>query len=243
MRAEPAQTVVWAVFFGVPALQPVAVGMALQGASLALIGDGPSVAAPGLLQLSTPAADRAGLADAFALARAQIGPPDLVVMACGAPEALLPAPLATLTEEAWRAQAQSPQSQALRVLQTVLPSLPEGGRIVALGPAIAMIGAQGLSPLVSAFEGQRGLLKAAARQWGPRGIRLNWLSLAAEIFAPELGQVNLPLGPELGSPPPPLPRPDLQHDTAALLLLLAAPGAAALTGATINLDGGEWMLP
>jgi NAD(P)-dependent dehydrogenase (short-subunit alcohol dehydrogenase family) len=118
-----------------------------------------------------------------------------------------------------------------------------GGSIVAFGPVVSLVGASGLVPLATALEAERALAKSAARQWGPKGIRVNWLALANEHYS-ELRSAAIPSVPEAGVSGPPVGYvPELASDVANAVEVLASPAAAAITGATINLDGGNWMVP
>jgi len=168
-----------------------------------------------------------------------------VIHASIEPDALVPADLDAMSAQDWNRQAQAPLKQTLWVLQELRGHIENRScGVTLIGPALALTGAPRLAALTSAVEGQRGLMKATARQWGVRGVRLNWLSVGPEVFAPVLADAEIPVGPELGPPPLPLGRrPDLHNDGAGLLMLLASPAAAALTGAMLNLDGGEWMVP
>jgi NAD(P)-dependent dehydrogenase (short-subunit alcohol dehydrogenase family) len=118
------------------------------------------------------------------------------------------------------------------------------GSIVVFGPALSLVGAGGLVPLSMALEAQRSLMKSAARQWGRKGIRLNWVAVGAEGNYSELASAAVPRVPEFDSQPPPLGRvPDFVSDVAALIGLLGCDAARAVTGATLNIDGGNWMVP
>jgi hypothetical protein len=86
-------------------------------------------------------------------------------------------------------------------------------------------------------------MKSAARQWGQKALRLNWLALADANY-PQLAGATIPEVPELGPPPPALGRgPEVGDAVAALVAFFGGPAASALTGATLNADGGNWMVP
>src|SRR5437762_3338218 len=83
------------------------------------------------------------------------------------------------------------------------------------------------------------MVKAAARQWGALGMRLNWVGIAPAHYDPALAGAAVPQVPELGPPPPALHRrPEPQADVADVIAWLGSAGASAVTGASINLDGG-----
>jgi NAD(P)-dependent dehydrogenase (short-subunit alcohol dehydrogenase family) len=87
-------------------------------------------------------------------------------------------------------------------------------------------------------------MKSVARQVGDRGITLNWIGVAPAAYAAKLAEAEIPHGPEMGPPAYALGRiPSLKEDVARTVALFANGGAAAFTGASINIDGGEWMQP
>ncbi|WP_022981580.1 SDR family oxidoreductase [Ideonella sp. B508-1] len=134
---------------------------------------------------------------------------------------------------------------SLFCLQAAHAALRErGGSVVLIGPSESLVGASGQVPLMTLAEGQRSLVKSAARQWGCLGIRLNWVGVAGSHYAPALAQAAFPLSPELGDPPPALgvaPEPD--GAVADAVAWLAGDAARGVTGASLNLDGGDWMVP
>jgi NAD(P)-dependent dehydrogenase (short-subunit alcohol dehydrogenase family) len=117
-----------------------------------------------------------------------------------------------------------------------------GGAIVVVGPSVALVGAPGLVPLVTLAEAQRTLVKSAARQWSAQGLRLNWIGVSGPLYSQTLRDARFPSVPELGPPPPALGRvPAIDAEVADVIGWLAC--ASGVTGATLNLDGGDWMVP
>jgi hypothetical protein len=173
------------------------------------------------------------------------GAPALIVYSDVPAEALQPRAFAEVDTPFWQQAFQQVLLRSLHTLQAVRAVL--SGRpatLVMVGPSLGLVGAAGQVALSALVEGQRALLKSAARQCGAQNLRLNWLALSPAVFASELAKAELPLVPELGPPPWPLGRaPDLEHDAAGVLGFLGSAAGAGLTGATLNLDGGEWMLP
>jgi NAD(P)-dependent dehydrogenase (short-subunit alcohol dehydrogenase family) len=210
--------------------EALARGLAKQGAKVARLGAcGPS------------RADWQGAIDG---AVRDLGGLDLLVHGTALPDRQ-PQPLDALSLAEWQRATSGALFATLCCLQAALPHMSDrGGTIVVLGPSAALVGAPGLVPWITLAEAQRTLVKSAARQWGTRDVRLHWLGLAGAQFGGALRTARIPPVPELGPPPPALGRvPDAETDAAALLALLAGRAGAALTGATLNLDGGDWMVP
>jgi 3-oxoacyl-[acyl-carrier protein] reductase len=118
--------------------------------------------------------------------------------------------------------------------------LGRGGRIIVLIPTIAMTGAAGLAPWACVADGQRALVKSAARVWGGEGITVNCVAVPASLMAQGVGGVDVSR-PDLQQPA--LPDPDARRDLAGVVAALCRAEFGAVTGATIGVDGGRWMTP
>lgn len=175
----------------------------------------------------------------------EAGGADLVVHAGATPAALASRPLEALSGEEWQSAVHRSMLASLYFLQGVYRQQHEaGGATVLVGPSVALVGAAGLVPLITLVEAQRTLVKSAARQWGRHGMRLNWVGVGAQRYAPALAEAALPPTPELGPPPPALGRvPGLEAEVADVIAWLGSDGARGVTGASFNLDGGDWMVP
>lgn len=198
-----------------------------------------------VLQTIAPFESRAAAGQAIDEARRGLGGADVVVHAGAMPAALRARPLDELSAGDWQAAVHRSMLASLYALQAAHAVLRErGGSVVLVGPCESLVGAPGLVPLMTLAEGQRSLMKSAARQWGAAGIRLNWVGVAGSHYAPELAQAAFPLSPELGDPPPPLGEAPAPHGAVAdVVAWLSSDAARGLTGATLNLDGGDWMVP
>jgi len=175
----------------------------------------------------------------------ELGGVDLIVHAAAKPQALVVRPLEALSSADWQAAVHKSFLATLFCLQAAHAAQRErGGAVVVVGPSTALVGGAGLVPLMTLAEAQRTLVKSAARQWGVLGMRLNWVGVAPAQYDPALAQAALPQTPELGPPPPALRRvPEAQADVADVIAWLGSEGARGVTGASINLDGGDWMVP
>jgi NAD(P)-dependent dehydrogenase (short-subunit alcohol dehydrogenase family) len=133
--------------------------------------------------------------------------------------------------------------QTIHLLQALAHGLKrQRASIVFVGASLALVGAQQLGGLVTLLETQRGLMKSVARQWGASGVTCNWIALEACELWPGFGRFDRPR--RLEAIPVALGRrPDAGVDLAETLAYLGSPAGRALTGATLCLDGGEWMVP
>lgn len=220
-------------------------GLAAQGLRVALLSDQPADDdTAGLYRVPTHFGSRAAVDQAFAQAAQRLGGIGQVVLSALPPAAAQAAAITDMAQGDWAAASHATVKAVLYGLQAAGARMSTGGAITLLGPNVSLVGAAGLVPLCAAVEAQRSLAKAVARQWGGRGIRINWVAIASREFDAAFGALRLPDIPELGPPPPALGRRiDIEADVLPLLRFLGSAGAAGMTGATINLDGGDWMLP
>jgi len=185
--------------------------------------------------------------DVDAALLAALGPdrsPALVVLSLLGEETTAFRPLGDLDLQAWRAGAADPIRVAMRVLAALGARMKPAGRgtILFLAPSLSLVGGAGMVALSTALEGQRGLMKSIARQWGATGVTVNWAAAAPRALSPHFDAADLaakgdavPIA--LGR------RPDARTEIAALAAWLASPAGRGVTGATLMVDGGEWMVP
>ena len=146
--------------------------------------------------------------------------------------------------DSWRAAAIEPIRTAMRLLTVLGERMkPAGeGAVVFLAPSLSLVGGAGLVGLCTMLEGQRGLMKSVARQWGASGVTVNWAAAAPRALSSHFDAADLaakgdavPIA--LGR------RPDARREIAGLASWLAGPAGRGVTGATLMMDGGEWMVP
>ncbi len=185
---------------------------------------------------------RASVAAAIGQAIANFGAPDLVVLSIVPQAAMRPAQIAEMAEDTWREAAMEGLRTTLRVLQGLAPHLKaNGGAVVFVAPSSSLVGTPAMIALTTLLEGQRGLMKSVARQWGASGVTLNWVAVAPRAAAPFEG-VRLAAKPDAVSVA--LGRaPALREEIAPVLGFLSSAAGRSITGATLILDGGEWMAP
>ena len=212
------------------------------GCQVAVLSDVEQSFPPGVVAIPTGFGGRAAIERALQAAVGRIGWPDCIIHAAVPASGLRSVPVSALGDQGWRSDCLGALKATFFTLQVCFATLRERGtRILLVGPALSLVGAEGLVPLSTALEGQRALAKSAARQWGSHGIVINWLAVASTGFASELAEAKLPkpVSPEplaLGAAPT-LPA------LVPLILAMADKAGAVLAGATLCLDGGEVMTP
>jgi NAD(P)-dependent dehydrogenase (short-subunit alcohol dehydrogenase family) len=220
------------VELGLPLMSGVAEGLEDAGAEVVVLRD-PRLAGP---------TDAVGASIAAAL-----GPdrsPALVLLSLLGEATTTLRPLSDTDLAAWRSGAADPILVAMRVLTALGRRMKPTGRgaILFLAPSLSLVGGAGMVALSTALEGQRGLMKSIARQWGATGVTVNWAAAAPRALSPHFDAAELaakgdavPIA--LGR------RPDARAEIAALACWLAGPAGRSVTGATLMVDGGEWMVP
>jgi 3-oxoacyl-[acyl-carrier protein] reductase len=158
--------------------------------------------------------------------------------------------LAELTPQVWRERCAVPIDRALWTARAGFQLMATGGgrsgRGGVLGfvcPSVALTGAAGHVALATTSEAIRLLAKSAARRWGRSGITSN--AFAPSFVACHPAAVGAGAGEDLQVHAAALAidEVDPADDIAALLLHLAGPTGARLTGATIGTDAGDLMAP
>lgn len=165
--------------------------------------------------------------------------PDLVLH-CHLPKDAAALRLGDVSAANWQQLCEAPLRRTLISLQVARTLLDNRGAIVGLGPAFPLNGVAGLVALGAAVEGQRTLVKAAARQWIGSEIAVNWLALKTERLLPQLADVPQLGRFEVGSYGRRVPD---DARLAALITAIAGNAGLAMAGQTLIADGGDWMTP
>lgn len=218
------------ISLGLPMLSGIGAGLAARGADVVTVDDA-RIAGSG------DDIERA-LSDALGDTV-----PALVVLSLMTPQATTIQPLEQTDFATWSQAACEPIGIAMRVLTALGRRLKPAGQsaVVFLAPSLSLVGGADLVGLSTALEGQRGLMKSVARQWGASGVTLNWIAAAPRALSDHFDAAALaakgdavPIA--LGGRPS-------ADQIAGLAVWLASPAGRGVTGSTQMIDGGEWMVP
>lgn len=244
-RPAPYPATVYALTSGLDLGSTIAANLASRGTRVAWLSDDGSAGElpAGVTRVPASFASRAGLEQAFAIALEQLGPPSQVVMSALPRAALQAQDVAAMSDDDWHAACGAAMKSVLYGLQASHAQMAQGGgSIVVIGPSLSLAGAPQLVALSTAVEGQRGLVKSTARQWGRLGLSVNWIAAAPRALSPLFDGLTLPA--KADAVPVAMGRPlDLGAEIVPVIEFLGSAAGRVMTGATLVLDGGEWMLP
>jgi 3-oxoacyl-[acyl-carrier protein] reductase len=150
--------------------------------------------------------------------------------------------LLRMSAEDWRVVIETDLSAVYRTCKAVMRGMMKArrGRIVNIASVVGVMGNAGQANYAAAKAGMIGFSKSLAREVGSRGITVNVVApgfivtdmtdaLGEGAREALLGQV--PLG-RLGSP----------DDIAHAVAFLASPHAGYITGETLHVNGGMYMI-
>jgi len=145
-------------------------------------------------------------------------------------------------EEVWRFVLETSLITAMRATRRVAPGMQAGkwGRIVNMSSNAALDGQPGLADYAAAKMGIVGLTRSVAQELAPWGVTVNAVcpgairtrahdALHPDVLARVLA--SIPMG-FVGEP----------RDVAAAVAFLASEEARFITGQTLVIDGGKWMV-
>lgn len=116
-------------------------------------------------------------------------------------------------------------------MQTTAPAMPEGSAIVNVASISGVRGHGGALPYAASKWGVRGASRSAAREFAPRGIRVNCVC-PGSVDTPMIADSTYDLS-HL-----PIPRRGTAEEIAAMVAFLAADVSGYTTGADFVVDGG-----
>jgi len=191
------------------------------------------------LGLVLDVADSASVDAALALVGEVLGPPTILVNNAGITRDAL---LMRMKDDDWHRVIDTNLGSLYRVSKACLRAMTKArkGRIVSIASVVGVRGNAGQTNYAASKAGMMGFTKSLAREVGARGITVNCVApgFIETDMTRALGDVQrealigeIPLA-RLGSP----------EDVAAAVLFLVSPEAGYITGETLHVNGGMYML-
>ncbi|MQA24485.1 MAG: SDR family oxidoreductase [Micromonosporaceae bacterium] len=168
----------------------------------------------------------------------------LDILVCNAGHLVGRASVAEMSDEHYLRVVEANLGSAFRACRAAIPHLIEStaGRVVMMSSLAAHNGGgPGAAMYAAAKAGVRGLAKGLAKELAPHRVTVNALAPGFigqtafhDTFTSPEAQRNIAAGVPLG-------RGGTADEVAAAAVFLASDGAAYLTGATLDIDGGAWF--
>lgn len=150
--------------------------------------------------------------------------------------------LASMPEDEWDRVIAVNLKGVFLCSQAVLGAMRQrgGGRIINMASVSGLVGAIGFAHYAASKAGVVGFTKSLAREAAPMGITAN--CVAPGIIATDIASNTFPAAAlEYYKTQVPLRRLGTPEDLISVVLMLAAPGSAYITGQTFTVDGGYTM--
>jgi len=168
-----------------------------------------------------------------------LGAPSILVNNAGITRDTL---LMRMKDADWDAVLQTNLGSVYRMCKACLRPMTKArkGRIINIASVVAVMGNAGQTNYAAAKAGMIGFSKTLARELGSRGITVNCVApglIDTDMTRAldEAQQRHILAGIPLG-------RWGAVEEVAATVVFLASPGGAYITGETIHVNGGMWMV-
>jgi len=194
-----------------------------------------------LMTVAGDCTDAAVLANFHRRAVAAFGPVDILFNNVGQSGRERAAEFHESHEEVWRFVIEVSLFAAMRMSRLVVPAMRErGGRIVNMSSDAALVGDVGLSDYAAAKMGIVGFTRALARELAPHRVTVNAVAPGA-IRTRAHDRVDPAVIERIKAATPAgfVAEPE---DVAGCVAFLASEDARYVTGQTLLIDGGRWMI-
>lgn len=143
-----------------------------------------------------------------------------------------------MEDREWEDVIETNLSAVFRVIQTSLPFLNDGGRIVSMASISGIVGFFGQANYASAKAGVIGLTKVLSRELAGRKITVN--AVAPGVVMTEMGKTIPEESRQQMLAQIPLRRCGEPDEIASVILFLCSDMASYMTGQTLHVNGGWW---
>jgi NAD(P)-dependent dehydrogenase (short-subunit alcohol dehydrogenase family) len=171
----------------------------------------------------------------------RFGPVDVLFNNVGQSGRERAAPFHQSDEDVWRFVLEVSLMTTMRMSRLVVPAMRErGGRIINMSSDAAFVGDAGLVDYATAKMGIVGFTRSLARELAPHGVTVNAIAPGA-IHTRAHDQLTPAVIERIKATTPAgfIAEPE---DVAGTVAFLASDEARYITGQTLLIDGGRWML-